>query len=215
MKKYILKVIAVMGIILSLFSLFACTKNNKIDRNEMTVNFSSLTQEDKQSFVKSYIQDNYSLNCQLTEITKKKISAIENEENYYTVATTNDGFWFSVWITPEEKVIDTAFTYELKESVNDYIENLLSNNGINCKVIDRFIFEQPASKIWNKTEIEEMFNAERISNIIHLYGVNSDLNNYQVIIALKDLNGAVYVHYKQFNPDEPDFENYDQFIDLD
>lgn len=97
MKKYILKVIAVMGIILSLFSLFACTKNNKIDRNEMTVNFSSLTQEDKQSFVKSYIQDNYSLNCQLTEITKKKISAIENEENYYTVATTNDGFWFSVW----------------------------------------------------------------------------------------------------------------------
>lgn len=214
MKINITKVIAVMSIFTLIISLFGCA-GNKSDKIQSDTKFSQLSQAEKQNFVQAYIKENYNLDCQLTEIKQKQISAIENEENYSTVATINDEFWFSIWITPDEKIIDTAFTYDLKDSVNEYIEKLLLDKGIKCKVIDRFVFEEPSTKVWRKNEIANMFETEKISNIIDLYSVDKDIDDDEIKTALQNFPGAVYIHDEPLNSEKPDFDNYDKFIDLD
>lgn len=214
MKKYLMKVVAVMGIISLLTSFFACQKkNNQNNFKKETINFSSLSQEERQDYVKDYLKKNYDMDCTLTEIKKRQITAVKNEENYRTVATFNN-FWFTVWIAPQVEIIDTAFTYYIKDDVNKYFEKILKQNGIDCSVYDRFLFDDLPTKKWNANEVEAMFHTENIWNNIHLYGVEKETDLETIGMALKDFYGAVYIHYDKLELENLNFDEYDEFVDL-
>lgn len=210
MNKFI-RVIAIMGIFATIASFFACSKKEANNKDTTTsIKFSSLTQEEKQDFVKKYLLNTHSISCELTEIKRRQITSIKNEDNYYTVATTNDNYWFSIWITSDSEIIETEFTYEMKDDINEFIKNLLLQNNIVCDVKDRMVFNAPASKVWRSNEISKMFETEQIENNIHLYNIDENIDEAEIIHALGNIKGAVYIHYQ----DSTDFETYDKFIDL-
>lgn len=215
MKKYI-RVIAIMGIFTLISGLFACSKPNnerniENSSNKSNIRFSALTQEEKQKYVKDYLLNNYSVECDLMEIDYKQISMFESEDKFFTVATTPDDYWFAIWITKDGEIVDTEFVYEMKDEINSYIKDLLTKNGISCDVKDRVALEEPPTKKWNTGEASEMISKEKISHNIHLYNIRHEITEEDIVNALSHLNGAVYIHYSDsFNIDE-----YDKFIDLD
>ena len=211
--KTISKVIAIMGILATIINFFACSKSNpdKQENHTTEIKFSSMTQEEKQNYVQDFLVKNYNIrNCNLTEIKHREITPIKVEDNYYTVATTEDGYWFSVWITPNNQIIDTAFVYLMKDEINSYIETCLLNNGVKCSVKDLVAFNEIPSKVWQSNEVSNMFDTENIDNVIHIYNIDSNISDQEIKNALKEFNGAIYIHYNS-----NDFENYDKFIDLD
>lgn len=213
MKKILVRVVALMGVIALLSSFFACGRND--NTQELGSIFSGMSQEERKKFVNDYLIEKYNMNCTISDISKRQVSAIQNEDDYYCVATY-DNFWFSVWITSRgQEIIDTSYTYFLKDDVNSYIECLLRDNGINCVVYNRFIFEQKPTTNWDNSKIEEMLLSDNTDNNIHLYGVDKNYEAETILLALKGMKGAVYIHFEEFNSQDIDFENYDDFIDLD
>lgn len=213
MKDFFVRIVALMGIIALLSSLFACGRNS--NAKESVVSFSGMSQEERKEFVNDYLIEKYNMNCTISDINKRQVTAIINEDDYYCVATYDD-FWFSVWITSREQdIIDTSYTYYLKDDVNSYIEDLLRVNGIDCVAYDRFIFEQKPTLNWDNSKIEEMLLSDNTDNNIHLYGIDKNFESKIILSSLKDLKGAVYIHFAEFNSQNIDFENYDDFIDLD
>lgn len=207
----LIKVIAIMSIIATIASFFACSKREIKNIDTTTsIKFSSLTQDEKQKYVKDYLSKTYSITCELTEIKRRQVTAIKNEKDYYSVATTNDNYWFSVWITADGEIFETEFTYEIKDEINGFIKELLLQENIVCDVIDRIVFDTPASKVWSSNEISNMFETEQIENNIHLYNIDENVTETEIIHALGNIKGAVYIHYK----DNTDFGTYDKFIDL-
>ena len=86
--------IFIMGVIALIITMLGCGKQEK------TIKFSALTQEEKQEYVREYLSINYGLECTFTEIKERQITAVKNERDYSTIASTNDDFRFSIWITP-------------------------------------------------------------------------------------------------------------------
>lgn len=212
MKKIFVRIIVFMGIIALFSSFFACSR--KDDVQQTTINFSSMSQEERKNYVNSYLVEKYNMNCSISNINVRQLSALENENNYYCIATFND-FWFSVWITGRDaQIIDTSYTYQLKDDVNNYIENLLLQNGISCVAYDRFTINQIEKKQWKKHEIQDMLLSNNIDNNIHLYGVDKNYNLVSISNALKGIKGAVYIHFSEIDYEKIDFDNYDNFIDL-
>ena len=213
MKNFFVRLVALMGVVILLSSLFACSKNN--NKQESCLNFSAMSQEERKKYVNDYLIEKYDMNCTISDINKRQISAVQNEKDYYCIATY-DNFWFSVWITGNEQdIVDTSYTYYLKNDVNSYIEDLLKNKGIDCVAYNRFIFEQKSTFDWDSSKIEEMLLSDNTYNNIHLYGIDKNYEVETISSVLKGMKGAAYIHFEEFNSQNIDFENYDDFIDLD
>lgn len=225
------------GIFTSLFVL-----NNRATDNNTS--FSALSQEDKKEWVLSSLENDFGLkDCELlTDINiraeypddnndglnNKEIQTINDIHNdlnktnyednktknyYYTIAECNDTI-FSVWITPEGKLVDTFFSYYLENDINFYLQKKLETQNISCYVYDRYIFDNIPKKEWTASEIEDMLRSENISNNIHLFGVDKDADLDKIKTALYGLKGGVYIHYGTYNADNLNFDTYDKFFDL-
>ncbi len=200
--------IFIMGVIALIITMLGCGKQEK------TIKFSALTQEEKQEYVREYLSINYGLECTFTEIKERQITAVKNERDYSTIASTNDDFRFSIWITPQGEIKDTAFTYQIKDDVNNYFSQLLEKNGIDCIVNDKFVFESYPSKKWNSDEIACMYEQENIDNVFEVFTDQEIVDAEVVKDALKNYRGVVGIHcnYKEKHINN---EKYDYIIELD
>lgn len=223
-KNKIIKYGALVGVLITMFGLLGCARINtkellfgkEKDSNKKIV-FAQLSQEERQKYVKDYLKERYGLDCSVTEIKKRRLDSagMHLEDDYLTIATANDGVCFTVWITDEGEIKDTAYMYFLKDDVNSYFEKKLNDNGIDGKVIARFYIDEYSPRKWNANELDEMFAEENIYGIIDLYTTNKNVDTDLIQKTLQGYQGEVLIHYKEYDANNIDFKDDDKIVLLD
>lgn len=210
MKKYIVKVVLVVGLLTIICGSIGCARRSNPVEHE--VNFSTYTQSERKEYIKKYLHEEYGINCNVSDVKQKQETAIKNEDYYYATATTSEKQIISVWVTTTGKIVDSYFLIENAGNIQDYFE----------KEIQTVI---PVFRIKTYTEMREIpktvFDSKDIRNFLE----NEDTFTYirvfvddssnvddkcveKIAENLDYCNASLYVYFCE-NIEEVDFNTYD------
>lgn len=211
MKNFIKKAVFLVGIFSFIISICGCNKSSDTVKSE--IDFSKFSQQERISYVDQFLISNYNIDCDIAEVKKKQVTAVKNDEHYFTTAITPNGEIISVWVTNSGQITDSYFLVESADDLSDHFTNIISNVLPDCKVkITTEMTDIPTRKLMPGENIQEYLNTQPTHTYIRIFVsddliVNeSDINKLQN--ALSYCNASLYV-YLCNNLVSVDVNNYD------
>ena len=198
----LVKVVLVMGVFAIIFGSAGCAKYpNKI---ESKVKLSAYTQQERQDYVRNYLQQKYQLNCSVSEVKKKQLTAIKNEEFYFATATTEISDLISVWISNDGNVTDTVFLLNMEEDITAFFKLTINNKLPEFKIKTYTEMRDiPSRELTNVSNIRDYLNREDTYTYIRIFVDNatdisdSTLNELQTLLNF--CNCSIYIYECDLN----------------
>lgn len=198
----LVKVVLVMGLFAFIFGTAGCTKYpNKI---ESEVKFSTYTQQERQDYVRNHLQQKYQLNCSISEVKKKQLTAIKNEEFYFATATTETNDLISVWISNDGNVTDTVFMLNMNEDITAFFKSAINNELPEFKIKTYTEMRDiPSHELTNVSNIRNYLHGEDTYTYIRIFVDNatdisdSTLNELQTLLNF--CNCSIYIYECDLN----------------
>ena len=191
----------------------------KISRKEKRAydRFVAMTESEKQQYVLDYLRNKYDLDCSITMLKRRQDNVFFiSEKNTYGIATTPDGWDFSVWVKYQTaEIVDTAYTYYLKDAVNRYIETLFTEAGYECRVESRLLMQRLTEEVYDDSSISQLLASECLDTVISVKVKSSypDRDKAKNILKGMDCRVDVYVVDNlddEVSLDKADFSYYIQ-----
>lgn len=224
MKKNILfEVAVVLGLLSILIGGAGCKKNRDVHK-EPVISIARMSQQERKAYIAEYLKKNYNLECDIGDVDKKQLTTVKMENYYFTTASCDDK-WFTIWVSEEGEVFDTAFSLELSEGFNSLLSEKIKKYWNEYNVSNFFVFEEPSKKKWTMHDnFDELFQEEKVESIIKLF-LSSNNEREQDLVKLDELKkdlasyrGMIYVYYcedlNEISKDSFDENSYSECVEL-
>ena len=211
-KTHFLQGCLVIVLLLPALCFFGCTRKSdspKIDKKAHD-RLIAMTDEERQQYIHDYLLEKYDLDCEVTKPRHRPVNSLHNEKNLFASVFTPDGGYFSAWIIPQtSEIVDTAYTYFLKDDVNKYLEGLFTEAGYECRIDCEVFMDTFTEEKYDKNSIPQMLSSEYADNTIKMNIKSHDLDEETAKAILKDVPCRVFAYYVDDLDEEFDIMNSD------
>ena len=215
MKTPLKRIIILMGL-LSLFTgSIGCGRNSGAQGSpENRVVISKMSQDERKAYVREYISAAYDLDCEVSEVKQRQVSAIHNEKDYFCTATLTDGTQVSVWISRDGKLTDAYFMIGMQDRITAFFDEKIKKEFPDCVVTSYTTVTQPPEKTWTAEDsVEQFFSEESASSIIRVFfsedGKISEKDADRLASLLEEFKGTLFVYLCE-DINTIDFETFDK-----
>ncbi len=138
---------------------------------------------------------------------------MDNEENYFATAMTENNDIVSVWVTPDGKITDSYFLIEQADRLSGFFTTKVQDIIPNCKVQSYTeLRDLQTSELSINNNIEEYLSTQPTFSYVRVFvDQEADINEETVNrlqSALSFCNGTLYI-YECNDLDVVDPNNYD------
>lgn len=171
------------AVVLMCFSLFTgicgCRKTTQ---KQDSVQFASLSQNQRINFVEEYLKAKYGLETDISEVEKKHINAFSSEQMYYAIAKCEDGARIYCWVDEKGAISDSKFLNDLQEPINRLFAEKISDKLTKYQVVCSCTLRAPASAVWQEDQIEQMLSGEDISVSVRIFVEHSEKTQAEELV---------------------------------
>lgn len=210
MKKKLIKVVIIMGLFALILGFGGCSKKQNTTENK--VKFSSYSQQERQDYIRKYLLENYGLDCVISDVKQRQITAIKNENYFFATATTESKI-ISVWISTTGEITDTVFLLQRADDISEFFSEKVKTIIPDCKIkVYSELRDIPTSKLTTSANIDGYFQNEPVHTYLRIF-VNAQTKINETTIdelqdTLKGYEADVYLYVCE-NFDDLDIETYD------
>ncbi len=162
--------------------------------------FHDLTQPERKAYITDYLQQTYGLSCTISlDVAQRQDGPFFSEDEYFAVASTEDGNSISVWVTKDGQITDTVSLLNRQDDLADYFTAEVQTLLPECRVdsytsmsvlpteplsptgdLRTYLTEQPTdTALWIALEQADTFTDAQIQQLLdHFSYCNIDLFLY-------------------------------------
>lgn len=200
-----------MGLFTFIFGILGCNKQTAPLENE--VKFSKYSQQARKDYINEYLQENYNLNCKISEVKQKQVTALKNEDYYFATATTATGDIISVWVSNTGEIKDSFSLIKMSDEISAIFSNKVHQIIPGCEVYSYTEFRDfPTSDLISSSNVELYLQQQptytyvRIFTDEEVYISEATMDSLQS--AMGDFDSSIYL-YKCDNLTNFDYKSYD------
>lgn len=195
MNKFYKKVALILGIISIIIGMFGCSNqaSNNSSEKENTVKFSTLTQEEKQSYIEKCLYQKYSCEYEISTVIKPQADPYRNTDYYTAEATAKkSGEKFAVWVDDKGTLIDSAFMIRFKGEIDEYFSETLKSDFPSCCVFTQTYFSDTLAHNWNESDdVLEFLKTENVRTDVYVLVSTTDtINQMKCDLIAERFNGC-------------------------
>lgn len=199
MKKRIVRLLWVIGILAAALLASGCRNNPQADKQENSINFAALTQQERKDYINDFLWENYGFRGEISEVKQKPINSFRLEDNYFALVCADGKELISVWVSDNGEIFDTFFLQGMQPEFEEFFTACIAERIPKFKIsVSTDLYEIPEEKPENIKDIKEMLKDRSYQTCLRVFVDDGSLINEQLLEELKqDLSfcrAIVYIY---------------------
>jgi hypothetical protein len=207
---------------LCIISFVFCSCDYSLNIKEEKILFSKFTQDERKEYIADYLMTNYHESYDISEVKKRQIDAIRNEEDYYAIATDPNGNMIDIWVSNYGEITDDKFLLDVQNKIETKFTEIIKKEFTECDISCSAYLDSPPSRKWdNSSDIDDIFDVEDVYIYVRVFisdaynRINENLLN-EIKNQLNFCNGRLFIYECNNTSDmeEFDYSDYSFYVDF-
>lgn len=190
--------------------------------NQYSVSFANYSQKEKINYIVDYLETQYGLTAEISEVIKRQINSFSSEDMYYAIAKYDENSRIYCWVNDEGEVWDSKFINDLQMPVNRLFTEKISGKLNDFKIVCSCTLNSPSKKKWTESQIQQMLSSEDISVNLRIFVAADEKERAESQVdnafggAFSFASGKCYIYFVENTEsiDQINLLNHDLCIDL-